>query len=198
MKKIFILVFLLRAGLAFAQPSSPYLDSLKAFRSHYVDVHEVVKGNDKKYFQFFPIDSSYRVNAKFIRIENGPWFEMGTTGKGKQVYRKYGELVFTIMGKPLHLYAYQSQYFLGIKESKNYLFAPFTDSSSAEETYGAGRYLDLSILDIQNEEMVIDFNKAYNPYCAYSHDYECPVPPRENDLPIYINAGEKNFGKKPH
>ncbi len=198
MKKLIILVLLVRAGLADAQPSSPYFDSLKAFRSRYVDANAVVKGSDRKYFQFFPIDSSYRVDAKFIRTENAPWFEMSMTGGTKQIYRKYGELVFSINGKPLHLFAYQGQYFLGTMEYKNYLFAPFTDSSSAEETYGAGRYLDLSILDVKNDSMVIDFNKAYNPYCAYSHDYSCPVPPRENDLPIYIRAGEKNFGKKPH
>src|SRR5262245_51319768 len=166
MKK-FILFFLL--GITYylqAQKPTNYLDSLKAFRAHFIDNHEVVKGSDKKYMQFFPVDSSYRVVADFIRTENEPWFDLNTSAKNKQVYRRYGELKFLINGKPLHLYAYQSQYFLGDKHYTNYLFAPFTDSTSAEESYGAGRYLDISLLDVKDNKIIIDFNKAYNPLCA--------------------------------
>ena len=198
MKKVPIVFFLALAQFLEGQTPNPYIDSLKAFRTHYVNKHEVVSGSDRKFMQFFPIDSSYRVIADFIRIENGPWFEMNTSTTNKQIYRRYGELQFQIGGKPLHLYAYQSQYFLGDKKYTNYLFAPFTDSTSAEESYGAGRYLDISILDIKDNKIVIDFNKAYNPLCAYSHDYECPLPPKENDLAAYIRAGEKNYGKKVH
>jgi len=198
MKKSILLFCLTITEFLQAQKPATYFDSLKAFQEHYVNNHEVVKGADRKYMQFYPIDSSYRLTAKFIRIENGPWFEMNTSGKNKQVYRRYGDIQFIIDGKPLHLYAYQSQYFLGDKHYTNYLFAPFTDSSSGIDSYGAGRYLDISILDVKDNMIVIDFNKAYNPYCAYSHDYECPLPPRENDLAAYIRAGEKNFGKKVH
>jgi uncharacterized protein (DUF1684 family) len=194
---IFFLL-LLSGEFIHAQKALNYVDSIKAFQAHFVDNHEVVKGSDRKYIQFYPIDSSYRISANFIRIENGPWFDMPTSAKNKQVYRRYGELQFIINGKSAHLYAYQSQYFLGDKHYTNYLFAPFTDSSSGEESYGAGRYLDISILDIKDNILVIDFNKAYNPYCAYGHTYDCPLPPRENDLATYVHAGEKNYGKKVH
>jgi uncharacterized protein (DUF1684 family) len=198
MKKFTLLLFLAIAECLQAQKPTNYVDSLKAFRTHYVDNNEAVKGSDRKFMQFFPIDSSYRVIADFVRLENSPWFDFNTSGKNKQVFRRYGELHFAIDGKPLRLYAYQSQYFLGDKKYTNYLFAPFTDSTSAEETYGAGRYLDISILDIKDNKIIIDFNKAYNPLCAYSHDWECPLPPRENDLAASIKAGEKTFGKQVH
>jgi uncharacterized protein (DUF1684 family) len=79
---------------------------------------------------------------------------------------------------------------------KNYLFVPFKDMTNGKETYGGGRYLDLETTDIQNDSVILDFNKAYNPYCAYSNGYSCPIPPKENHLAVSIEAGEKTFGKE--
>ena len=79
---------------------------------------------------------------------------------------------------------------------KNYLFVPFTDLTSGGESYGGGRYLDFFMDDIKNNYLEVDFNKAYNPYCAYATGFNCPIPPAENDLPVSIIAGEKNFAKK--
>ena len=79
---------------------------------------------------------------------------------------------------------------------KNYLFVPYTDLTSGNKSYGGGKYLDFMMEDIQNNMLLIDFNKAYNPYCAYTSGYNCPIPPRENNLLIAIKAGEMNFGKK--
>jgi uncharacterized protein (DUF1684 family) len=76
------------------------------------------------------------------------------------------------------------------------LFIPFNDLTNYEETYGGGRYLDVSTTDIVNGKMVVDFNKSYNPYCAYSDGYNCPIPPDANKLQVTIKAGEKNYGKK--
>ena len=70
-------------------------------------------------------------------------------------------------------------------------YIPFTDLTNGEETYGAGRYLDFKIPE--SEKVIIDFNLAYNPYCAYNHSYSCPIPPKENNLNIKIEAGEKTF-----
>ncbi len=81
---------------------------------------------------------------------------------------------------------------------KDHLFLPFTDLTSGEESYGGGRYIDLETTGIINNRLVIDFNKAYNPYCTYSDGYNCPIPPRENDLPVAIRAGEKAFAKPVH
>jgi uncharacterized protein (DUF1684 family) len=84
------------------------------------------------------------------------------------------------------------------KTYRNYLFIPFTDSTSGEESYGGGRYLECFAGDIGYNLLDLDFNKAYNPYCAYGAGYNCPIPPKENDLPIAIKAGEKNYAKKVH
>jgi len=75
------------------------------------------------------------------------------------------------------------------------LFIPFADVTSGDETYGTGRYIDISTKDIINNTVVIDFNKAYNPYCAYSNGYNCPIPPAENYLAVAIKAGERSFAK---
>jgi uncharacterized protein len=95
----------------------------------------------------------------------------------------------------LHLMVYQSQALLQKAGTRDYLFIPFTDATSGTDSYGAGRYIDGTISDIRNGSLVLDFNKAYNPYCAYSAGYNCPIPPRENDLPVAIRAGERNYGK---
>ena len=85
---------------------------------------------------------------------------------------------------------------MGTDQYKNYLFLPFTDATTGVETYESGRYIDLEINDIKDNLVIIDFNKAYNPYCAYTTGYNCPIPPAENDLHIAITAGEKAYGKK--
>jgi uncharacterized protein (DUF1684 family) len=75
------------------------------------------------------------------------------------------------------------------KEYKKYLFIPFRDLTSGKESYGGGRYIDTEIP--AGETLILDFNRAYNPYCAYSHRYSCPIPPEENTLKVEIRAGEK-------
>ena len=121
---------------------------------------------------------------------------METSGIIKKTFRVYGVLHFTINDTAVSLNIYQSQNLMNTDEYKNHLFLPFTDLSSGEETYAAGRYIDMSTADIINNKVVIDFNKAYNPYCAYvSGKYNCPIPPKENQLPVMIAAGEKTFVK---
>ncbi|MFL5808726.1 MAG: DUF1684 domain-containing protein [Flavisolibacter sp.] len=195
MKKI--LIFLIVALVLFNRGSSQtsYNDSIKIYLKDYVDKHEVVKGADKKQMHFFDVNKKYRVIAKFERKENGQWFQMSTSGKMKQIYRVYGVLSFKIADKAVHLNLYQSQSLIQSEQYKNYLFLPFTDATTGKETYDSGRYIDLQSSDIQNNQVVIDFNKAYNPYCAYvSGVYNCPIPPKENNLPVAIKAGEKKYG----
>jgi uncharacterized protein (DUF1684 family) len=84
-------------------------------------------------------------------------------------------------------------------EYKDYLFLPFTDDTNGTDTYAGGRYIDLTVKDFIGSSVVIDFNKAYNPYCAFSGGYSCPKPPDENHLQIPVQAGEKLFaGEKKH
>jgi uncharacterized protein (DUF1684 family) len=193
-KKLF--TFILIAVTVASTAQQTYKDSLNAFIKKYVDEHEVVTGDDKKYMSFFPVNKNYRVEARFERVKNGSWFLMETSGSKKQVYRVYGTISFTIHDTTIKLNLYQSQQLMAVEEYKEHLFLPFTDLTSGEESYAAGRYVDLSFNDIVGNTVVIDFNKAYNPYCAYvSGKYNCPIPPRENSMAVAILAGEKNYGK---
>ena len=173
-----------------------YMDSIKAFRADYIQTHELLPTKEQKaLLRFYPLDPAYRVVARFEKYADSPWFSMPTSGATPQIQRKYGRLTFMIRDTLLHLMVYQSQALMQKAATRDYLFIPFSDATSGIDSYGAGRYIDGSIGDIRNGCLVLDFNKAYNPYCAYSAGYNCPIPPRENDLPVAIQAGEKNYGK---
>ena len=191
MKRFFFITLLL-AGKAGAQQS--YADSLLNYRQSYVKDHEVVK--DTASFAFFPVDDSYRVLARFERKENSPWFLMESSGKIRSLYRVYGLLHIPLKDTTILLNLYQSSKLMETDKYKDHLFLPFTDGTSGLESYAGGRYLDLDRTDIRDNTILIDFNKAYNPYCAYvSAGYNCPVPPVENRLSVRIEAGERTFGK---
>ena len=194
MRIFLILTSFLLTSFSFAQKS--YTDSIEIFLKKYVKEHEVVSGKDKEFMSFFPVNEKYRMTCRFERTMNSPWFRMESSGPIKKNYRVYGIIHFTINDTAVTLNIYQSQDLMTTKEYKDHLFIPFTDATSGEETYESGRYIDLEIKDITNENVLIDFNKAYNPYCAYvSGKYNCPIPPAENRLIVAIRAGEKSFGK---
>ncbi len=172
-----------------------YKDSLESFQKNYVASHEIVKSNDKRFFRFFKVDEKYRVVAIFEKIADTTGLVMKTTGQKKSTYFRYGLLKFSVNKIALKLTVYQSEQLMADAQYKNYLFVPFTDRGSGEKSYAGGRYLDFVLEDIQNDRMILDFNKAYNPYCAYAAGFNCPVPPAENDLPIFIDAGEMEFTK---
>ncbi len=195
MKCFFAFIFSASAIIAYSQKS--YNNSILAYQKNYVLQHEVVKGDDKILIQFFPVIQDYKVIARFEKNHNPEWLVMPTSARMKKTYKKYGILKFVIHNKHLQLTIYQSQNLMETSEYKNYLFLPFTDATNGTESYETGRYIDLKIDDIKNNKIVLDFNKAYNPYCAYvSGIYNCPIPPRENHLPIAIKAGEKIFNKQ--
>lgn len=176
---------------------SSYKDSLQTYLDDYVKKHQVVHGDDKKFFQFFPVDEKYRVVAEFEKAKDGKWFSMETSAFQKQTYRVYGTVSFMIHDTLVKADIYQSQDLLTNPKYKNYLALMFTDKTTGDQSYHAGRYIDLAIEDIKDDKLAIDFNKAYNPYCAYIKGrFSCPIPPKENYLPVAIEAGEKNFGKK--
>ena len=193
--RIFLIFFsFLITSFSFAQNS--YIDSIETYFKKYVKEHEVVSGKDKEFMSFFPVNEKYRMTCRFERTMNSPWFRMESSGPIKKNYRVYGIIHFTINDPAITLNIYQCQDLMTTKEYKDHLFIPFTDATSGEETYESGRYIDLEIKDITNENVLIDFNKAYNPYCAYvSGKYNCPIPPAENRLTVAIRAGERSFGK---
>jgi hypothetical protein len=108
-------------------------------------------------------------------------------------YVVFGKLYFKIQGKAFELTVYQNPAFKKNKELKDYLFLPFTDLSNGETTYGGGRYLDFYIP--KTASVILNFHQAYNPYCAYTDKYSCPVPPKNNFLDMEVNAGVMLLGQ---
>ena len=154
----------------------------------------ILKQEDQADFEglaFYPIDLSFRVTAQIERIAEAVPFLMPTTTERKPEYVLYGILHFVIQGQDLSLPIYQNTEGLEDLEYADYLFLPFTDWTSGDGSYGGGRYIDLAIPD--GDKMALDFNQSYNPYCAYNERYSCPIPPKENDLPIRIEAGVKAY-----
>lgn len=194
MKDFFCLALLLLSFPCFSQTT--YEDSVNKFLKAYVANHEVVKGEEKKYLRFYPVDKGYCVTASFQPSPSTEWLTFKTSGTKNKLFKLFGTLSFELKGKVCRLNVYQSQELSTNADYRNYLFLPFTDSTTGNETYRSGRYLDVSTTDIRNGKVVLDFNKAYNPYCTYvSGVYNCPIPPRENALPVPVKAGEKAFGK---
>lgn len=191
----------------FAQKNDIYTASIKAYQKMYVDSHAVVKGKDKKHFRFFPVNKACHVTGYFERIQDTVGFTMNTSDGTQKYYYKYGRLDFMIDGKEYLLFVYQGKDLMQTEQYKDYLFVPFTDATTGNESYGSGRYLEFYKKDIENNPppgpggqgpggvLQLDFNKAYNPYCAYAAGYRCPIPPRENRLNTAIRAGEMNYGK---
>ena len=186
-----ILLLLVFPGLRLAAQSG-YTDSIASYFSSYVRNHEVVADSLKDGFRFYPANEGYRVTADVEEVRNSPWFSVETSGTQRKTFRIYAIAKFNLDGRPLELALLQSQ---GLGAGyENYLFLPFTDLTNGEDTYTNGRYIDLAITDIMGKKIVLDFNKAYNPYCAYvSGKYNCPVPPEKNRLDVAIEAGEKMF-----
>ena len=122
-------------------------------------------------------------------LKDQPFFEIQTSGPLNPSYRKYGYLTFSLNGKKHQLTLLQNQANMRNPLYRNHLFLAFTDLTSGESTYGGGRYIDMKIPD--GDTMILDFNKSYNPYCAYTTGYSCPIPPEENFLEVAVKAGIK-------
>jgi len=143
---------------------------------------------------FFLPDTTYQVWAKLIRTPEALPFSMPTTTDRLALERKYGNLIFDLQGETYELEVYQSPELILQEAYVDYLFLPFSDDTNGTETYSGGRYIDLRIPT--TDSVLIDFNKAYNPYCAYNPKYSCPIVPQQNRLSIPVRAGVKAFDLK--
>lgn len=165
-----------------------YQDELKAFwlQDSTTPLHEEEKAGFKG-ISFYPLSKAYIVDAEFVPVIAGKVLPMPTSAKKIKYFKEYGMLRFNLKDTAVTLIVYQSD--PPHEEDRDGLFLPFTDRTSGKTSYGAGRYIDLSIKDIKNGRIKIDFNKAYNPYCAYSTYYNCPIPPANNRMPVAVIAG---------
>ena len=150
-----------------------------------------LKKRDLKNFRgldFFTYDSTYLVTAKLTKTPKEKPFMMLTTTDMMVEYIKYGTISFELLSNQYSLDIYKN---LEDPNERDNLFLPFLDDTNGNESYGGGRYINLDIAQVDN--LIIDFNSAFNPYCVYDEKYSCPIVPRENYLPLEIKAGVKNF-----
>ncbi|WP_178987725.1 DUF1684 domain-containing protein [Winogradskyella schleiferi] len=155
-----------------------------------------LKDKDRKKFtglDFYKFDSTYVVKAKLKRTPNAKPFKMKTTTEERPDYVKYGVVAFTLKDKAYELSIYQNLGLLEEEGYEDYLFLPFLDDTNGNGSYPGGRYTEARIPEA--DTLIIDFNTAYNPYCAYNAKYSCPIVPRENYIPTEVEAGVKAFKK---
>lgn len=182
------------------QDTGKYAERISAHRQHYkeeflTDKNSPLTAADTGYLIFYAPDEQYNVIAEVALTKDAVPFKIRTYSGKEKEYKEYVVLKFKLKGKNLQLHAYQNVAWEKSEKLKDLMFIPFTDDTNNEHTYGGGRYLDLNRNDIQDGKIELDFNKCYNPYCAYAEGYSCPIPPRENSLNISVKAGEKLFGK---
>ena len=139
---------------------------------------------------YFPVDPGYRVRVQLTKYARPEPIVLATSKGIPRHMVKYGFFEFEIAGVRQRLDAYAPTQAPGHDHGPASLFVPFRDATSGTDSYGAARYLDIP--EDPSGDHVLDFNLAYNPYCAYSDDYVCPFPPRENWLTVPIRAGEKD------
>lgn len=155
-----------------------------------------LKDKDRKKFKgldFFAFDSIYVVEAKLTRTPDEKPFKMKTTTDRLPNYVKFGVISFELKGKTHELNIYQNLDLLKKEGYEDYLFLPFLDNSNGETSYGGGRYVEARIPE--GDTITINFNEAYNPYCAYNEKYSCPIVPRVNYLNVKVEAGVMAFDK---
>ena len=136
---------------------------------------------------YFPIDKQYRVKATLELIDDSTAFALPTTGNTEDLFERYAWAKFDLMGASYRLLLLRSDN----TSASNNLFLAFNDETNREDTYAGGRYVDLYFDNTAS--VIIDFNRAYNPYCVYNPTYVCPIPPDENRLSVRIEAGERIY-----
>lgn len=204
------LFILLVSPFSLMAQSSPadFAAEIARHRQHYreeflTESRSPLSAADTAFLDFYPADVAWRVEAYFEPTPDAEVFDMPTYSGRSAQYRQYGTLTFEKNGVEHTLAMYQSIRLLQMPEYKDYLFIPFKDRTNGETTYGGGRYFELRFSDIVEHDgravVFLDFNKCFNPYCAYKDGYNCPVPPKVNHLSIPVFAGERTFkGRQKH
>jgi uncharacterized protein (DUF1684 family) len=168
-----------------AELSAKYLDAKRTI----LPPEKLAKLQKLGGLPFYTIDPAYRITAALERFEDPEEITMQTSSTRLAKYEIFAQATFELNGASLSVPLYRSLRTDIAPKYQNLLFLPFKDHTSGKETYGGGRYLDLPIPS--GNKLVIDFNKAYHPYCAYTTGYSCPVVPEDNYLDLPVEAGIK-------
>ncbi len=187
----FIIPFCLQACSAIRADVQEYRKTYEAGFVH--NPRSPLDSSDIRYLDYFPPSRKAVINARFTQTPDAEPFEMPTYSGVTRTYRKYGVAQFSWENDLVSLALYENMTYLQNPLYKDYLFLPFKDGTNGEMTYGGGRYLNASKEDAADGWITIDFNQCYNPWCAYSDGFNCPIPPAENHLPFELRAGEKKY-----
>ncbi len=197
--KFYLVVLLSVLGLG-NLCAQTYNEEIVKYRTNYIKAlttehNPPVKPADARYIHFFEPNVKYKVNATLTEIPGSKPIMLPTHSGKNKPFKEYGIVKCTINDTAIELHGYQMLNLLNNSIDNNDLFIPFFDATNYDFTYGGGRYLDIPLKEIKDGILTIDFNKCYNPYCAYGDGYSCPIPPEENRLHISIKAGEKIYSK---
>jgi len=163
-----------------------FIKNLRSDKDAYLKKDTASPIEDKIKFlglKYFEIDPAYKIVGKIDRMISGQTINIMMSGGDVEEYEAYGNVKFEINGVKCTLKIF--------KTPEGNLFLPFKDLTSNKETYGAGRYLDFGVNEVNGNQITIDFNKAYHPYCAYNQTFTCPVPPAENFINALVKVGER-------
>jgi uncharacterized protein (DUF1684 family) len=202
MKQLYlVLVALILRCYSFGQVLT-YKQDILHFRSEnwkslMADPRTTLHPQDSMYLDYFPIKERNKVYANVVPVHEQDTIEMPTYSGKIKSFKKYALIQFRWKNNPVTLTAYQSLQNMNSPIYKDYLFIPFKDKTTGKSTYAGGRYIDVKPGQIQQGHLILDLNEVYNPWCAYSDGYNCPIPPKENTLNISLTAGERKF-KKAH
>ncbi len=171
------------------------LERERRLKDNYFKVHPespipLSKREKFKGLSYYPPNRDYRLELDLHEYDEKTRIQMQVAHGEEQKYVRWGELQFILQGEECRLQVYK-------RDTEEWLFVPFRDQTSGMETYGAGRYLDLQLDEnkLVDGRWFLDFNRAYNPWCAYNESYTCPFTPQENWLDLPIRAGERKYSE---
>ncbi|MCZ2100206.1 MAG: DUF1684 domain-containing protein [Chitinophagales bacterium] len=166
----------------------------EAYKASFVeDARSPLKAADLPFLDFYEEDPTWKLTCSCTAIQDAKPFDMPLYSGITRSYKVHSILNCKRLGTDIQLYVYQQATKPANPMYANHLFLPFKDETNDEATYGGGRYIDLQTFDIIDGQVTIDFNQCYNPWCAFSDGYNCPIPPIENHLQLEVRAGEKKF-----
>lgn len=194
----FFMVLMVLSACSTTKRTNNYQNELNTYREQYKsgflnDPRSPLTKEDLPYLAFYEADVNLKLTCTCTKAGNAKPFEMPTYSGVTRTYILHSVATCPYQGQMLTLELYKNIHQPINPLYKNNLFLPFKDETNGDDTYGGGRYINLMVTDIVDDKIIIDFNKAYNPWCAFSDGFNCPIPPKANHLPVAVKAGEKMF-----
>ncbi|MEZ4909418.1 MAG: DUF1684 domain-containing protein [Saprospiraceae bacterium] len=189
-----LLIFGCHRAIQQGTPEQNHQQYLEKYKHEFLtDTRSPLSKNDLINLDFFEFDGSWQLICTCTEPTSSKVFEMDLYSGKQRPYKVFKVLHCARLQQKFTLELYKSMVQPSNPLYEHYLFLPFKDITNGDMTYGGGRYIDIKDFDIVGDSVLIDFNRAYNPWCAYSSGYNCPVPPKANHLDFEVKVGEKAY-----